>query len=101
METRNFINGKFIDSISKQKIRVLNPSNQQTVGFIDEGLDDEIDLAFSYASKAFKNRTLQDMDANIKSKMMRSIASKLRNYSIEGGKLLSQENGKTINADSR
>ena len=56
METRNFINGNFINSISKQKIRVLNPSYQQTVGFIDEGLDDEIDLAFSAASNSFKKR---------------------------------------------
>ena len=92
METRNFINGKFIDSISKQKIRVLNPSNQQTVGFIDEGLDDEIDLAFSAASKAFRNRLLQDMDASIKSNMMRSIASKIREYKKVGSKILSQEN---------
>ena len=96
METRNFINGKFIDSISKQKIRVLNPSNQMTVGFIDEGLDEEINLAFSSASKAFKNRVLQDMDANIKSTMMRSIATKLREYKKVGSEILSQENGKTI-----
>ena len=96
METRNFINGKFINSISKQKIRVLNPSNQQTVGFIDEGLDDEIDLAFSAASKSFKNRILQDMDSSIKSNMMRSIASKIREYKEVGSKILSQENGKTI-----
>ncbi len=96
METRNFINGKFIDSISKQKIRVLNPSNQKTVGFIDEGLDEEINLAFSSASKAFKNRVLQDMDANIKSTMMRSIATKLREYKKVGSEILSQENGKTI-----
>ena len=31
MELRNFINGKFIDSISKRNIPVLNPSNQDIV----------------------------------------------------------------------
>ena len=96
MENRNFVNGDFIDSLSKSSIDVLNPSNQSVVGSINEALDDEIDMAMHVAKKAFEKRILQDMDAKQKSRMMRSIASKLRNYSEEGGKLLSQENGKTI-----
>ena len=35
MELRNFIDGKFIDSISKKNIPVLNPANQKIVGNID------------------------------------------------------------------
>ena len=97
MENRNFINGSFIDSISKKNVDVINPANQKIVGSINEAMDDEIDLAMDAAKKAFNKRILQDMDAKEKSKMMRSIASKLREYSDEGGKLLSQENGKTIN----
>jgi len=96
MELRNFINGKFIGSISKQNIPVLNPSNQKVVGNIDEALDDEIDLAFESAKKAFDKRILVDMDAKEKSMMMRAIANKLREKKDEGGKILSQENGKTI-----
>ena len=42
MELRNFIDGKFIDSISKKNIPVLNPANQKIVGNIDEALDEEI-----------------------------------------------------------
>ena len=97
MENRNYINGRFIDSISNKNIDVINPSNQKIVGVINEAMDDEINLAMDAAKKAFNKRILQDMDAKEKSKMMRSIASKLREYSSEGGKLLSQENGKTIN----
>ena len=96
MENRNFINGNFIDSISKKSVDVINPANQTLVGSINEAMDDEIDLAISNAKKAFQKRILQDMDAKVKSKMMRSIAAKLREYSDEGGKLLSLENGKTI-----
>ena len=96
METRNFINGTFIDSISKKNIAVLNPANQKIVGNIDEALDEEINLAFESAKKAFDKRILIDMDAKEKSKMMRSIANKLREKKDEGGKILSQENGKTI-----
>ncbi len=36
------------------------------------------------------------MDPKEKSNMMRAIATKLREYKNEGGKLLSQENGKTV-----
>ena len=96
METRNFINGKFIDSISKEKIPIVNPANQKVVGNIDQALDDEINLAFESAKKAFDKRILLDMDPKKKSNMMRAIATKLREYKNEGGKLLSQENGKTV-----
>ena len=96
METRNFINGKFVDSISKEKISIINPANQKVVGKIDQALDDEINLAFESAKKAFDKRILLDMDPKKKSNMMRAIATKLREYKNEGGKLLSQENGKTV-----
>ena len=96
MELRNFINGKFIDSISKRNIPVLNPSNQDIVGNIDEALDDEINLAFESARKAFDKRILIDMDAKEKSLMMRAIANKLREKKSEGGKILSQENEKQL-----
>ena len=96
METRNFINGKFIDSISKENIPIINPANQKVVGNIDQALDDEINLAFESAKKAFDKRILLDMDPKKKSNMMRAIATKLREYKNEGGKILSQENGKTI-----
>ena len=96
METRNYINGRFIESLSKRKILVLNPADQSNVGFVDEALGEEIDLAFAAALTAYNKRVLQDMDAAEKSKMMRFIASKLREYTTYGSELLSKENGKSI-----
>ncbi len=96
MENRNFINGNFIESISNKSVNIINPANQDLVGSINEAMDDEIDLAMNAAKKAFDKRILQDMDTKAKSIMMRAIAKKLREYSKEGGELLSQENGKTI-----
>ena len=77
METRNYINGRFIDSCSKRKLHVINPADQSEVGFVDEALDEEIDSAFDAASKAFKSRVLQDMDPVVKSNLMRLIDTKL------------------------
>ena len=96
MEERNFINGRFINSLSKKTIPVLNPANQKIVGSIEEALDDEINLAFDAARQAFDKRILLDMNAQEKSRMMRAIAAKLREKKDEGGKILSQENGKTV-----
>ena len=96
MEVRNFINGRFINSLSKKTIPVLNPANQKIVGSIEEALDDEINLAFDAARQAFNKRILLDMNAQEKSRMMRAIAAKLREKKDEGGKILSQENGKTV-----
>ena len=96
MEVRNFINGRFINSLSKKTIPVLNPANQKIVGSIEEALDDEINLAFDAARQAFNRRILLDMNAQEKSRMMRAIAAKLREKKDEGGKILSQENGKTV-----
>ena len=96
MEVRNFINGRFINSLSKKTIPVLNPANQKIVGSIEEALDDEINLAFDAARQAFDKRILIDMNAQEKSRMMRAIAAKLREKKDEGGKILSQENGKTV-----
>ena len=56
MEVRNFINGNFVDSFSKQNIRVVNPADQTDVGFIDEALDNEIEFAFDAASQAHQKK---------------------------------------------
>ena len=96
MENRNFINGEFINSISNSNIAIEDPSNKKTIANIDEALDEEIDLSFEVAKKAFDSRVLLDMDEKQKSKMMRNIAEELRNFSKEAAVLLSRENGKTI-----
>ena len=96
LEVKNYINGKFSESISKKNFPVLNPANQKIVDNVDEAHDEEIGLAYEAAKKAFDDRILLNMGAKEKSKMMRSIASKLREYKKEGSILLSQENGKTV-----
>ena len=96
MENRNFINGEFINSISNSNIAIEDPSNKKTIASIDEALDEEIDLSFEAAKKAFDSRVLLEMDEKEKSKMMRNIAKELRNFSKEAAVLLSRENGKTI-----
>ena len=88
--------GSLSTPFQKKTIPVLNPANQKLVGSIEEALDDEINFAFDAARQAFDKRILLDMNAQEKSRMMRAIAAKLREKKDEGGKILSQENGKTV-----
>ena len=53
MENRNFINGNFIDSISKKSVDIINPADQSLVGSVNEAMDDEIDFAIVSAKKSF------------------------------------------------
>lgn len=72
MEIRNYINGNFINSLSEQNIRVINPSNQSTVGFIDAfnlpgggykksgyGRDGGIDSLYSYGQTKRVSKRIQ------------------------------------------
>ena len=72
MEIRNYINGNFINSLSEQNIRVINPSNQSTIGFIDAfnlpgggykksgyGRDGGIDSLYSYGQTKRVSKRLQ------------------------------------------
>ena len=72
MEIRNYINGNFINSLSEQNIRVINPSNQSTIGFIDAfnlpgggykksgyGRDGGIDSLYSYGQTKRVSKRIQ------------------------------------------
>ncbi len=94
----NFINGKWMDSLSKDKIQVEDPATTNIIGEIACAKNDDIDLAVNAAKKSFENRVLVDMPILDRSKLMRRIAEETRKLSKEGGTLLCYENGKQISA---
>ena len=94
----NFINGKWMDSLSKDKIQVEDPATTNIIGEIACAKNDDIDLAVNAAKKSFESRVLVDMPILDRSKLMRRIAEETRKLSKEGGTLLCYENGKQISA---
>jgi len=95
---QNYINGKWMDSLSKEKIQVEDPATTNIIGEIACAKNDDIDMAVEAAKKSFQSRILVDMPILDRAKLMRRIAEETRKLAKEGGTLLCYENGKQINA---
>ncbi len=95
---KNFIDGKWIESESKETIKVDDPANGKIIGEISCANKNEVDLAVDAARRSFESRVLVDMPLLARAKLMRRIADETRKIAKEGGELLCYENGKTLGA---
>ena len=93
---QNYINGKWVDSSSKETLQVEDPSNTKIIGEVALAKNEEVDLAVDAAKKAFEKRILADMPLIERSRLMRKIADELKKVANEGGNLISHENGKPL-----
>ena len=93
---KNYIDGKWIESESKETIQVDDPSNGKIIGEISCAKKTEVDLAVSAAKNAFSSRVLVDMPILERAKLMHRIAEETRKVANEGGKMLCYENGKAL-----
>ena len=93
---KNYIDGKWIESESKEIIQVDDPSNGKIIGEISCAKKNEVDLAVEAAKNSYNSRVLVDMPLLSRAKLMRKIAEETRKVSKEGGELLCYENGKNI-----
>ena len=95
---QNYIDGKWMDSLSNDKIEVEDPATTKLIGEIACAKNADVDLAVEAAKKSFEKRSLVDMPILERAKLMRKIADETRKIAKEGGKILCYENGKSINA---
>ena len=95
---KNFIDGKWIESESKETIKVEDPANGKVIGEISCAKKNEVDLAVDAARRSFESRVLVDMPLLARAKLMRRIADETRKIAKEGGEVLCYENGKTLGA---
>ena len=95
---KNFIDGEWIESESKETIKVDDPANGKVIGEISCAKKNEVDLAVDAARRSFESRVLVDMPLLARAKLMRRIADETRKIAKEGGELLCYENGKTLGA---
>ena len=95
---KNYIDGKWIESESKEIIQVDDPSNGKIIAEISCAKKTEVDLAVSASKDAFNSRVLVDMPLLDRAKLMHRIAEETRKVANEGGKMLCYENGKTLGA---
>ena len=95
---QNYINGRWMDSLSKEKIQVEDPATTNIIGEIACAKNEDVDLAVDAAKKSFDSRILVDMPILERAKLMRRIAEETRKIAKEGGTILCYENGKTLGA---
>ena len=95
---QNYINGKWMDSLSNEKILIEDPATTNVIGEIACAKNEDVDLAVDAAKKSFDSRILVDMPILERAKLMRRIAEETRKIAKEGGTILCYENGKTLGA---
>ena len=93
---KNYIDGKWLESESKDIIQVDDPATGKIIGEISCAKKNEVDLAVSAAKAAFNSRVLVDMPLLERAKLMHLIADETRKIANEGGKILCYENGKML-----
>ena len=93
---KNYIDGKWLESESKDIIQVDDPATGKIIGEISCAKKNEVDLAVSAAKAAFNSRILVDMPLLERGKLMHRIADETRKVADEGGKMLCYENGKML-----
>ena len=54
-----YVNGKWVESESSDRIEVINPANEELIGHVTAGTRGDIDKAVSAASEAFKTYQLR------------------------------------------
>ena len=95
---KNFINNSWVDSESKETIKVEDPATAKIIGEIACAKKTEVDLAVNSAKESYNSRILIDMPLLERAKLMHKIADETRKIAKEGGKILCYENGKTLAA---
>ncbi|MCZ6696425.1 MAG: gamma-aminobutyraldehyde dehydrogenase [Acidobacteria bacterium] len=54
-DLKMIIDGKEVESVSKQRMEVINPANEKIVGSVPQGTAQDVDLAVKAARKAFRS----------------------------------------------
>ena len=95
---KNFINNSWVNTETKETIKVEDPATAKIIGEIACAKKTEVDLAVNAAKESFNSRILIDMPLLERAKLMHKIADETRKIAQEGGKILCYENGKTLAA---
>ncbi|SFH40674.1 aldehyde dehydrogenase (acceptor) [Desulfotomaculum arcticum] len=91
-----FINGEWVDSLSKEVREIINPYNQEVIAKVSEGTAQDAKLAILAARKAFDNGDWATIPAYERGNMVNKIADLIERDKAELAKLESLDTGKTL-----
>jgi len=90
----NFINGKHIPSSGKDRIEVTNPSNGKLICTVPESTGADVDAALAAAEGS--QPAWAKLPAVERAKVLRSLASVIRNNSEPLARIITEEQGKVL-----
>ncbi|WP_158738073.1 aldehyde dehydrogenase [Alteribacillus sp. YIM 98480] len=93
---RNFINGEWKESISRETSNSINPATNENIGTTQKSTTEDIQLAIEIAHQAF-NKSEWKSNSSLRADALMAWAQNLKENSEELAQLLTMENGKTIN----
>lgn len=94
---KNYIDGKWVESVSGAKREVINPANGEIIAYTTESTAEDTEKAIAAAKKSFyKTRDWRDTDGQSRSDMMLKIAEIMDKYRDELARLDTLDNGKPL-----
>ncbi|HEY5616112.1 MAG TPA: aldehyde dehydrogenase family protein [Bacteroidota bacterium] len=91
-----YINGQFVDSVSKQTFDSINPFNQEVVAKVARANADDAKLAIAAARKAFDEGPWQRMKPEERAALIKAVSDKINERKKELTKLEVDDSGSTI-----
>ena len=89
-----YINGKWVESDSKERIEIINPANEELIGHITSGTKDDINEAVLAASDAFE--TYQFSSKKDRIEILNNIIAEYKNRYDDLVQTISEEMGAPI-----
>ncbi len=95
MSYKMFVNGEFVDSLSKETYEIHNPANGSVVGTVARGKVEDAKAAIDFAYEALNREKKQTTATNI-SRILQVTSDLVRQNETELATLMTLEQGKTL-----
>lgn len=93
---QQYIDGKWIDSVSNKTREIINPFNQEIIATVPEGEEADAQKAIAAARHAFDHGTWSTTPATERGQIVNKIADFIQRDSEELAELESLDTGKTV-----
>lgn len=90
----NFISGRFVRSAGSERIEVKNPATGLPICTVPESTEGDIDAAIKAAGVA--QRSWEKLPAISRARMLKSLATKIRENAEPIARVITEEQGKTL-----
>ncbi len=94
MTIKNYINGKWINAKSKEKVAIINPATEEVLGYTPLGTKKDVDDAVDAGHKAF--RAWRDLPAVDRIQYFFKMKEKLEERFQHLSETITREHGKTL-----